>query len=69
MNTKTCQKLAQEISLIRSGLLLTSWTIETINEEVEPETTKQFELLEGTSFFLDLLVGRLTDIYRKLNAE
>jgi hypothetical protein len=70
MDTKPCQEVTREISSIRSGILLTAWTIEALNEEAKPESRKrEFELFEGTSFFLNLLAERLNDVYRKVHVE
>jgi hypothetical protein len=62
-------KIVQEVSSIRSGILLTSWTIEAITEGSDPESRKQFELFEGTCFFLNLLAERLNDVHRRVHVE
>lgn len=66
------QDPALEIHSIRSGLLVTTWTLETLNPghgEDPPEGLKDYELYEGVCFILDLLAFRLDGLYRRINKE
>ena len=66
------QDTAFEIHLIRSGLLVTRWTLESLNPgygEDLPEGLKDYELYEGVCFILDLLAFRMDGLYRSVNKE
>lgn len=63
--------LAREVGRLRSGVLLSAWTVAALNEGANPPETAslRFELYEGMSFVLELLASQLSEVYRKLNEE
>ena len=63
---------AFEIHCIRSGLLVTSWTLEALNTghgAELPEGQRRYDLYEGSCYLLDLLAFRLDDLYRREKKE
>jgi hypothetical protein len=69
--TSEREDLRREVGRLRSGVLLSAWTVAALNEGAnEPESESlRFELAEGQSFVLELLADKLTDLYGKLNEE
>jgi hypothetical protein len=66
------QDTAFEIHCIRSGLLVTSHALESLNPghgEDLPEGLRDYELYEGVCFLLDLLAFRMEGLYRRVNKE
>lgn len=67
---KEKQEAIVELDFIRSSLLVTSWTMETMSRgNNPPEGKRGSEFYEGVSFILDLLALRMSEVYRTLNPE